>query len=219
MRPALRLVRPQPPTDYAFYRRRHPEPADLLLGSRTAAALLAFLTLHPGRPVELAEAEWRTGSSHESVHRTVARLVGAGVLQAGPPGAHRTIVLPPSSRAAEMRRLLLAYGPIGSRLRWLAESQRGAVTQALVYGSIAAGTEHASSDLDILTVGSAGAGAVLRGLAELSDVVGREIHVVAYTGERLAADLALGLSFPRNVTSGPLIAILGDTPAVAVHAA
>jgi predicted nucleotidyltransferase len=219
MQPALRLVQPQPPTDYAFHRRRHPEPADLLLGSRTAAALLALLTLHPGRPVELAEAEWRTGSSHESVHRTVARLVTAGVLEAGPPGRPRTIVLPPSPRAAEMRRLLLAYGPVGSRLRWLAESQSGAITQALVYGSIAAGTEHESSDLDLLTVGSAGAGAVLRALGDLSDVIGREIHVVAYTGERFAADLALGLSFPRNVASSPVIPILGELPAMAAHAA
>lgn len=219
MQPALRLVRPRPPTEYAVYRGRHAESADLLLGSRTAATLLAFLTLHPGRSVELAEAEWRTGSSHESIHRTVARLMAAGVIEAGPPGTHRTIVLPRSPRAAEMRRLLLAYGPVGSRLRWLAGSQSGAITQALVYGSIAAGTEHAGSDLDLLTIGSAGAGAVLRGLGDLSDVIGREIHVVAYAEARFAADLALGLSFPRNVISAPLIPILGDIPAMAVDAA
>jgi predicted nucleotidyltransferase len=219
MQPALRLVRPQPPTDYVAYRRRHPEPADVLFGSQTAAALLAFLTLHPGRPVELVEAEWRTGSSHESVHRTVARLLTAGVLEAGPAGARRTIVLPPSPRATEMRRLLLALGPIGSRLNWLAASHDHAITEALVYGSIAAGTEHAGSDLDILVVGSAGAGAVLRALGELSDVIGREIHVAAYTAERFAADLALGLSFPRNVTSSPVIPIIGDLPATAAHAA
>jgi predicted nucleotidyltransferase len=219
VQPAMRLIRPQTPTGYVDYRWRHQEPADVLMGSRTAAALLAFLTLHPGRPVELAEAEWRTGSSHESVHRTVARLVSAGVLEGGPSGARRTILLPPSPQAAEMRRLLLAYGPVGSRLRWFASLQEGAITQALVYGSIAAGTEHASSDLDILTVGRASAGAVLRALGDLSDVIGRDIHVVAYTGERFAADLALGLSFPRNVTSSPLIPILGDFPATAAHAA
>jgi predicted nucleotidyltransferase len=216
---ALRLVRPQPPTDYVAKRRLHPEPADLLFGSRTAAALLAFLTLHPGRPIELAEAEWRTGSSHESVHRTVARLLTAGVLEAGAPGTRRTVVLPPSPRVPEMRRLLLAFGPVGSRLRWLAGSQSGAITQAVVYGSIAAGTEHDSSDLDLLTVGSASAGAVLRALGDLSDVIGREMHVVAYTGERFAADLTLGLSFPRNVTSSPLIPILGDIAATSADAA
>lgn len=210
MQPALRLVRPKPPADYVAYRSRHREPADLLFGSRTAAALLAFLTLHPGRPVELAEAEWRTGSSHESVHRTLARLVAAGVLERGPTGTRRTILLPPSPRAAEMRRLLLAFGPVGSRLRWLAGSEGGAIQHAVVYGSIAAGTEHASSDLDILTVGSAGAGPVLRAIGDLSDVIGREIHVVAYTGEQLAEDLADGLSFPRNVMSSPLIPILGN---------
>jgi predicted nucleotidyltransferase len=118
-----------------------------------------------------------------------------------------------------MRRLLLALGPVGSRLNWLAASHDHAITEALVYGSIAAGTEHAGSDLDILVVGSAGAGAVLRALGELSDVIGREIHVAAYTAERFAADLALGLSFPRNVTSSPFIPIIGDIPATAAHAA
>ena len=219
MQPALRLVRPQPPADYVAYRRRHPEPADLLFGSRTAAALLAFLTLHPGRPVELAEAEWRTGSSHESVHRTLARLVAAGVLEPGPAGTRRTIVLAPSPRVGELRRLLLALGPVGSRLRWLAGSHSGAITHAVVYGSIAAGTEQASSDLDVLTVGTAGAGSVLRAIGDLSDVIGREIHVVAYTREQLDADLAVGLSFPRNVMSSPLIPIRGDIAAPAERAA
>jgi predicted nucleotidyltransferase len=168
--------------------------------------------------MELAEAEWRTGSSHESVHRTVARLLAAGVVVPGPAGRRRTVVLPPSPRAVELRRLLLAFGPVGSRLRWIASSRLGAITQALVYGSIAAGTEHASSDLDILTLGSAGAGSVLRALGELSDVLGREIQVVAYTPERFADDLALGLSFLRNVTTSPVIPILGGL-ATAVPAA
>jgi len=118
-----------------------------------------------------------------------------------------------------MRRLLLAIGPVGSRLRWLADSENGAITEAVAYGSIAAGTEQASSDLDLLTLGSAGAGRVLRALGELSDVIGREIHVVTYPRERFAAEHARGLSFPINVISSPLIPIVGDIATKAVHAA
>ena len=85
----------------------------------------------------------------------------------------------------------------------------GRIEAAFVYGSVAAGTEDAYSDLDLMLVGEADLQELAAVVSEL-EANGRAINDVFFTADELGQPLAEGDPFIRNVLSGPKLMLIGD---------
>jgi predicted nucleotidyltransferase len=84
------------------------------------------------------------------------------------------------------------------------------ITFAAIYGSIAKGTDHARSDVDLLIVGSLGLDRATEALAPVEERIGREIGLRLFSREEFRRRRTRKDSFLHRVMSGPLTTILGD---------
>lgn len=85
------------------------------------------------------------------------------------------------------------------------------VELAFIFGSAAAGTTGAGSDVDLLVIGKAGLRALAPKLRPVTSRLGREINPHILTRETLAAKARAGDAFITNVMAAPKLWIIGDT--------
>ena len=80
---------------------------------------------------------------------------------------------------------------------------------ALVFGSQAAGTAGAASDVDLLVVGSVGLRALAPRLRPVAATLGREINPHVLSPDTLSAKARSGDAFVASVLAGPKLWIIG----------
>ena len=182
---------------------------DLLLGDYRKK-LLSQLLLHPDTDYHVRELARLTGTSPGSLHKELARLAAAGLLLCKAQGnqvryqANRQCPVFPelagllrkTTGAAEL--LALALAPLQPVL-------------ALIFGSVARGTEVAGSDVDVLVVTERGFGEVVRALHSAQTTLGREINPVVYTPAELQGHVAEQDPFVLNLLAGPHIFLNGTS--------
>lgn len=83
------------------------------------------------------------------------------------------------------------------------------IEMAFVFGSSAAGTTGASSDVDLLVIGDIGLRALAPKLRPLTSTLGREVNPHVLTRDTLVAKAHAGDAFVRNVLESPKIWITG----------
>jgi predicted nucleotidyltransferase len=91
---------------------------------------------------------------------------------------------------------------------------------AFVYGSVAAGTERAGSDVDLMVLGTAGFADLARALAPVQAALRREVNPTVMTPREFAARLAKGDGFARSVAEGARLWVMGgedDFAELAAH--
>ncbi len=155
--------------------------ADLLFGTYRKK-VLSQLLLHPDTDYHVRELARQTSTSPGTLHKELARLAAAGLLLRKAQGtqvryqANRQCpvfhelagLLRKTTGAAEV--LADALSPLQPRL-------------ALLFGSVASGTETAASDVDVLLITDAGFADVVRALHPAQAELGREINPVVYSAE------------------------------------
>lgn len=182
---------------------------DLLLGDYRKK-LLSQLLLHPDTDYHVRELARLTGTSPGSLHKELARLATAGLLLRKAQGnqvryqANRQCPVFPelagllrkTTGAAEL--LARALAPLQPVL-------------ALIFGSVARGTEVVGSDVDVLVVTERGFGEVVRALHSAQTTLGREINPVVYTPAELQGHVAEQDPFVLNLLAGPHIFLNGTS--------
>jgi predicted nucleotidyltransferase/DNA-binding HxlR family transcriptional regulator len=193
---------------------------DLLLGDYRKK-VLSQLLLHPDEDYHVRELARLTGTAPGSLHKELSKLAAAGLLLRKEQGnqvryqANRRCPVFPelasllrkTTGAAEL--LTLALAPLQPAL-------------ALIFGSVARGTETAASDVDVLVITERGFGEVVRALYGAQTTLGREINPVVYTPAELQAQVAEQVPFVVNLLAGPHIFLNGaadDLSQLAVHPA
>lgn len=84
------------------------------------------------------------------------------------------------------------------------------VDVAFVYGSIAKGTEHAGSDVDLMVIGSGLSNAqLLEALLAAKAQLGRDVNPTLYTPDEFAQRVADGRSFIVRVLNQPKMFVKG----------
>lgn len=78
-----------------------------------------------------------------------------------------------------------------------------------IYGSIANGSGHARSDVDLLVVGDVRLEQVIKAIAPIEEVLGREISVKFYIPQEFRQRRSDGDAFLCGVMDGPLITLSG----------
>jgi antitoxin (DNA-binding transcriptional repressor) of toxin-antitoxin stability system/predicted nucleotidyltransferase len=90
---------------------------------------------------------------------------------------------------------------------------------AFVYGSTAEGTDSATSDIDLMVVGSIGSAELFDALASAEEALGREVSVTLYTAVEFETRVSERAHFIRAVLDGPRLWVAGEEKAVAHGAA
>ena len=186
-----------------------PSVATQLLG-QTRSAVLATLLLRPEASLHVRELARIAGVSAGSLHRELRMLAGLGLLvrqEVGRQVHYRANQASPVF--AELAGLLRKTSGLADVLREALTPLAGKVSLAFVYGSVAAGTEGASSDVDVMVLGSASFTDVVRALSSAQTVLQREVNPTVMRARAFEQRLAAGDGFARSVTKGQRLWLIG----------
>ena len=123
------------------------------LFTATQRRVLACLFGEPGRSYSVSELIQTTGAGSGAVQREIARLAGSGLLSVEQAGKQKRYRANPDSPihdelTAIVRKTFGLAAPLQDALSPLA----GQILAAFVYGSVAKGSDTATSDIDLLLV-------------------------------------------------------------------
>lgn len=181
--------------------------ADLLFGSYRKK-VLSQLLLAPEANYHVRELARLTDTSPGTLHKELARLAEAGLLLR-------------KAQGNQVRYQANRESPVFHELAGLLRKTTGAAdvvaralaplkpALALIFGSIASGTQTAASDVDVLVITRRGFGEVARALYAAQTELGREINPVVYSPKELQGHVADQDPFVRNVLAGPRILLTG----------
>ena len=185
--------------------------ADALF-TTTQQRLLTLLFGQPGRSFFASELIRLTGSGSGAVQRELKRFASSGLVSVTFLGRQKHYQANPECPVFEevsgiVRKTLTLAEPIRRALEPLAARVR----LALVYGSVAEGTDTADSDVDLLVVAD---GVMLEELyAALSPVetgLARRISPMLYTPTEFDDRKAAGNSFLTNILAGEHVILIGS---------
>jgi DNA-binding transcriptional ArsR family regulator len=180
---------------------------DLLFGSYRKK-VLSLLLLHPDTDYHVRELARQTDTTAGTLHKELARLAGAGLLlrkeqgnqvryQANrqcPVFAELAGLLRKTTGASEL--LAAALAPLQPPL-------------ALIFGSIASGTETATSDVDLLIITDLSFAKVVRAIHPVQAELAREINPVLYSAQEFKRRVQAQDPFIQTVLDKPKIFLRG----------
>ncbi len=185
--------------------------ADALF-TTTQQRVLALLFGQPNRSFYASEMIERTGSGSGAVQRELKRLASSGLVTVKRIGNQRHYQANPASPVFEelrglVKKTVALAEPIRESLAPLADR----VSLALLYGSVAKGTDTASSDIDVLIVGD---GITLEdiysALATVENELGRKLSPILYTQEEFARRKASDNPFIARVLTGEHLTLIDN---------
>lgn len=183
--------------------------AHQLLG-RTRSVVLSALLLHPEASLHVRELARLTGASAGSLHRELRSLAEMGLLLRQCVG--RQVHYRANRGSAvfdELTGFLRKTAGLADVLREALAPLGGKVKLAFVYGSVAAGTEDANSDVDLMVLGTASFADMARALSGAQAALRRDVNPTVMPPREFAAKLAEADGFARSVVQGARVWIIG----------
>ena len=170
--------------------------------------LLEFFT-KPGTSAHVREVARRVKSSAPTAGAELAELARLGVLQTQTVG--RSLVYSINERSpllGEVRALVQKTIGIEGLLTKAFEGLPG-LEAAYIFGSYAAGTDAAGSDVDVLLIGRPNRVALSKKLAPVERTIGRDVSVVTKTEAQVRERRRGGDPFWRQVLGKPMVRVAG----------
>ena len=180
---------------------------DILFGSYRKKAL-SLLLLRPDTDYHVRELARLTDTSPGTLHKELARLAEAGLLLRKTQGnqvryqANRQCPVF-EELAGMLRKTTGAAEVLGSALSPLQPAL------ALIFGSVARGTETASSDVDVLVIAELSFADVVKAIYPAQATLGREINPVVYSPAEFQRRFDEGDPFILDVLAQPKIFLIG----------
>ena len=179
-----------------------------LLSSKVKAAVLHLLFREEGRELHVRELARQGDLSEGTVRQELARLAGLGVVTARRSG-NRMYYRAEASHPLypELRGLVVKTSGLVDVLR--SALQGPGIQVAFVFGSVAAGTDRAESDVDLMVVGSISLRQLTRRLSGATESLGRELNPYVMTEAELAGKASLRDHFITTVLASPRLFVIG----------
>lgn len=176
------------------------------------AKVLARLFGEPTRWFHVNELKRITGLGSASVQRELTRLVQAGLVQTELVGNVRRLranqANPIYPELVGMVTKTLGVVPV---LRQALAPAAEQIRLALVFGSVAKGSDHAGSDIDLMVVSDQlGTSDLLPSLIPVEMQLGRAIHPLSYTEAEFALRRGEQGSFVNKILAQPLLPVIGS---------
>jgi predicted nucleotidyltransferase len=185
--------------------------ADALF-TTTQQRVLALLFGQPGRSFYASEMIARTGSGSGAMQRELKRLASSGLINVTRIGNQKHYQANPDSPVFEelrglVRKTVALAEPIRDALKPLA----GRVRLALLYGSVAKGTDTVASDIDLLIVASeVTLEEIYSALAPVEADLGRKVSPTLYTPQEFEHRKASRSPFITRVLAGERLVLIGE---------
>jgi len=177
---------------------------------KTRQGILAATLVQPEKAWYAAELAHRLGVPSSSLQRELHDLSEAGILKTSRQGrmvyyqANRDSPVFP-----DLRGLLLKTAGLVDVLAQALKPVAAKVATAFVYGSIAAGSDEADSDIDLMVVGQVSPQDLALPLRRARESLGREINPTVYTPAEFERKHAANDPFLRQVLDRPKLVVLG----------
>lgn len=180
-----------------------------LLG-KTRSAILGLLLSRPEQEFYQQEITQAVGARVSAVQRELRNLQAVGLVESRRRGnrlyyqANQQSPLFP-----ELHGLMLKTSGLADVVQALLEPLADRISVAFVYGSVAAGTARAESDIDLCLIGELTLGDLAPRLAEARAVLGREVNPVTFQPEEWRRSLKQGDHFATTISAEPKIFLIG----------
>jgi predicted nucleotidyltransferase len=179
-----------------------------LFGGRTKARVLEVLLSNPGESYHLRGLAQAAGTDSGNTSKLLRSLAEDGLVLASPDSHSTRYTINLRSPLVEpLRQLFASAGALMVDLRAVAE--RLAAAYVGVFGSFAAGSGDASSDVDVLVVGELSAVAAQSAFKSVGRKHRKTINVVAVSPPDFVRQLAEGSAFWASVAAGRRIDLKG----------
>ncbi|HWU67804.1 MAG TPA: nucleotidyltransferase domain-containing protein [Stenotrophobium sp.] len=181
------------------------------LFSATRQRVLAQLLLNPEASFHLRELARLTGSHAGTLGRELDKLTAGGLVRRSEQGnqvryqADRQCPL--FAELAAMFRKTHGMVPV---LREALAPLATKIRLAMVFGSMASGTQSAGSDIDLLVVGEVGFAELVQALYPAQQSLAREINPVLYAAAEFARRAVGNDGFVRRLSDQPGVFLMGD---------
>lgn len=187
-----------------------PQLVEILFGAYRRR-ILALLLLRPDESFYVREIGRLTGVPAGSLHRELKLLCDAGLLLRSTTGNQvRYQVDRECPIERELAGIFRKTAGLADVLREALAPLARKVRLAFIFGSVAQGKERASSDVDVLVVGSATFSAVVEVLNRAGERLKRDVNPVVMTSVAFEAKLVSRDRFVTRVAREPKIFLLGD---------
>jgi predicted nucleotidyltransferase len=180
----------------------------LLLSSRVKAQILRLLFGVAAPELHLREIARRAGLNDATVRQELRRLAALDLVEIRKDG-NRSYVRAKSAHPlfAELRGLVLKTSGLVDVLREALDSSD--IRVAFVFGSVAAGTERAHSDVDLMVIGSVPLRQLSARLSGVTERIGREVNPHAIKPEEFAKRARAKDHFVSTVLAAPKLFVIG----------
>jgi predicted nucleotidyltransferase len=187
------------------------------LFTKTRQRVLGLLYSNPNKSFYTNEILRWADMGRGTVRRELRRLANAGLLRVRREGNQLHYQADPSSPVFhELRNLVLKTFGLTDVLRLALSPLSDTIHTAFVYGSAAAGSHFADSDIDLMLVGrDLSYAAVMDRLGEIGTNHGREVNVSIYSPEELAKRVRSDNAFLKRVMEQPKTFVIGSADQVA----
>ena len=184
---------------------------------RTRQRVLALLFGQPGRAFVMSELFTLAASGRGQVQRELERLVESGLVSTTIVQRQKSYQANPSSPIfGELSGIIEKIAGVADAIRAALAPLGARIPLALMYGSIAKGSDTAQSDIDILVVADG------LGLEELFSVLqpaeerlGRRVSPTIYTRDEFLRRRRDGNAFLKKVLAGKHVVLTGSEDALA----
>lgn len=190
-----------------------------LFSSELRIEILSWFFFHPGESIHIRGLAGALSEPAGTVTRELARLEKAGILRSHPIGNQRHYSLDARSSILEdLRSIFLKSSGAGSALKDTLDILPG-IEIAFIFGSYADGRATASSDLDLMIVGSVDEKILAPTMASIEGRLGRPVNYILYPRDEVEERIGQEGDFIHEVFAGSRLLLKGkeDDPLFEVN--
>ena len=188
--------------------------SELLFPNQYRRKVLALLLMQPGQKMHLRELARQTGAAPGTLKKELDALCSVGLLTSERVGNQVQFQANTGHPVfAELQALVRKTTGLADVLRQALQPLGDAVELAFVLGSMASGSAHAGSDVDLLVVGSASFAQVVEATYTAQATLGRDINPKVMTAAEWASQRAQGHPFVQELLAKPRIPLIGELDA------
>jgi predicted nucleotidyltransferase/DNA-binding HxlR family transcriptional regulator len=181
--------------------------ADLLFGTYRKK-VLGQLLLHPDTDYHVRELARLTHTAPGTLHKELARLADAGLLLRKAQG--NQVRYQANTQCPVFAELAGVMRKTTGTAQVLAQALRPlALRVALIFGSVASGTENTRSDVDLLVVGDVGFADLVQATYPAQQELGRDINPVVYSPVEFERRVQESDPFVVNLLANPKLFLIG----------
>lgn len=184
--------------------------SELLFPNQYRRKVLALLLMQPEQKMHLRELARQTQAAPGTLKKELDALCFVGLLRSERVGNQVHFQANQDHPVfAELQALVRKTTGLTDVLRQALQPLGEQVELALVFGSMASGSAHAGSDVDLLVVGSASFAQVVEATYAAQAPLGRDINPKVMTATEWAAKRLEGNPFVQELLAKPQILLIG----------